>query len=262
MSFRAQWRHWVAVAVRREEESFRRNASSSGDQFEKSSATDRIEKLTLLSSEIDEKRVHDEENLPPTSLDLPTLRRSISITEGDEKLASQVSLTRAPESHRIRVNPRNASVARRQWALRRRRACEGPNRQNMRIVAAPVPTKTAQWLGVGTPVDPKRAAGKKILCVKRSRGENSDLRDPPPLVSTLLPLAYERDQECVLAAAKGIAAASFDSENAAALGRVDGILQVLVFLAKHESQEVVSLACDVRSDIRFYKQPPRRRQRI
>ena len=49
----------------------------------------------------------------------------------------------------------------------------------------------------------------------------------------------------MLAAARGLAGVSFNANNASILGRVDGLVTLVVNLARHSNPEVVSLACDV-----------------
>ena len=68
---------------------------------------------------------------------------------------------------------------------------------------------------------------------------------PAPLIKVLLVLSRDRDQECVLAATRGLAGVSFNATNASSLGRVDGLISAVVGLVQHANPEVVALACDV-----------------
>lgn len=249
---RDQWRYWVKIAVSREEEYIRRETESF--KFEpyrgrtKSDATARIELLAHTAIESDAAFRDDVEGPSPGTA---VLRQAIQVSEGDETLSARMILSRFAVPSTKSTPAREVAVARRQWALRRRRACEGPNRANMRILAAAVPTTTATWLGLRMlEAQPVETEVEKKIRVARARPFDTESKshspETPPLVSTLLTLIYERDQDCVLAAATGLAAASFDSENAMTLGRIDGIIKAVVFLAKHENPEVVALACDVR----------------
>lgn len=124
--------------------------------------------------------------------------------------------------------PRAVAVARRQWTLRHRRTCEGPNHANMcQLVAT-----NATWL-FSTP--------------EANRGDIAlySYESPAPLIKTLLIFSRDRDHDCVLAAVSGLAGVSFNKENAAALGRVDGLIASIVSLVCHANPEVVTLACDV-----------------
>lgn len=250
---RDQWRLWVDVAANREEHHLRREAALLRDgqsATSKSAITAHVEAVTLVTDDGSQPHTDDDDHAAAAP-DRAVLRNVVDIADGDAQLSSRVILYKPNPAQLTRLTARDVAVARRQWALRRRRACEGPNRENMRILASPAPTKTAEWLGlssssevVANTLDDKYASLRAGPAIARKRKSLSS--GSPPLVATLLSLAYERDDECVLAAARGLAAASYDSKNASTLGRVDGIIQAVVFLAKHTCAEVTALACDVR----------------
>lgn len=252
-SVRDQWRLWVTVAVNREEESIHRELGSlhkPADQREPYiESTEDPQNISKLGRE--NFRQEDKETVDIVS-DRQLLRDTMDIPDGYSELSRSIASHRLPQMpHQVYgKNPRNIAVARRQWALRRQRACEGPNRANMRIMAAPVPTNTAAWLGMrgleGSGLRTKGDVHHSAASPKyEARSSETQQSTTPPLVSTLITLAYERDQDCVLAAARGLAAASFDTDNALTLGRNSEIITAVVFLAKHENLEVVALACDV-----------------
>lgn len=273
---REQWRLWVTVAVNREEESIRRElAALNGAGDQRQPYIEPVEASEMVSKRCREP-VHPEDKVPArTFSERQILRGAMEIPEGDIELERSIAFRRLPTTPEqvFGKNARDVAVARRQWALRRQRVFEGPNRANMRIIAAPVPTNTAAWLGI-------RALEGSVARIKRnvhrlgnsreyeSTCSQSQVPMTPPLVSTLLTLAYDRDQDCVLAAASGIAAASFDTDNALTLGRNNEIVKAVVFLAKHENLEVVALACDVHEPrpyltlyVHFHHEFHNRRQR-
>lgn len=132
------------------------------------------------------------------------------------------------------TTPRDVAIARRQWALRRRRVYEGPNHANMRQLV----TTSATWF---------------FLKPDISRIEGMIHGTPTPLINTLLVFSRDRDQDCVLAAARGLAGVSFNASSAFILGRVDGLITLVVSLVQHSNPEVVSLACDVSLPLNIYK---------
>ena len=109
------------------------------------------------------------------------------------------------------ASPRDVAVARRQWALRHRRTCEGPNHANMQHLVK----VDAAWLS--PPLDNNQI------------GERSEASSP--IIKTLLIFSHDRDDDCVLAAASGLAGVSFDGENATILGQVHGLMTTIVSLA-------------------------------
>ena len=119
---------------------------------------------------------------------------------------------------------RDRAVARRQWALRRRRVLEGPNHANMRLVV----TESTEW-----------------LCDLDTPQKKSDAGKTAPLIRALLVLSRDRDLDCVLSAARGLASVAFNAHNAPALGSLRGLIPSVVNLTCHAHPEVVTLACDV-----------------
>ena len=155
-----------------------------------------------------------------------------------EKLTGQFTKAMPTQAQLARMTPRDVAVARRQWAVRHRRACEGPNHANMKVMASPTPANTATWL--------------------LSSSSSSETTTTPPLVATLLNLVHDRDQDCVLAVAGGLAAASYDADNARTLGSQTGIVEAVMVLAKHENPEVVALACDAGANLSYRQEPNQR----
>lgn len=125
-------------------------------------------------------------------------------------------------------SPRWVTVARRQWALRHRRILEEPNHANMHHA---VRNRTSEGY-----------FGLELARVLPQ--ENST-----PFIRTLLLFSHDRDQDCVLSAVKGLASVSFNADNASFLGLKHGLISSLVNLVQHPRTEIVSLACDVRTEL-------------
>ncbi len=141
--------------------------------------------------------------------------------------ACRLSSSSIPISQCLR-SPRWVTVARRQWALRHRRILEEPNHANMHHA---VRNRTSEGY-----------FGLELARVLPQ--ENST-----PFIRTLLLFSHDRDQDCVLSAVKGLASVSFNADNASFLGLKHGLISSLVNLVQHPRTEIVSLACDVRTEL-------------
>jgi len=118
------------------------------------------------------------------------------------------------------LTPRGITVSRRQWALRRRKILAGPNNANM--------LQLVMMIGRWFPFESETL-----------------WKMPMPLVTTLVSFSRDRDQDLVLAAAKGLAGVSFNADSASMLGTMRGMIHSVVRLVQHANPEVVTLACDV-----------------
>ena len=203
---REQWRLWISVAIRRDEMIRLQCKLGSGKKLTSS--------ISLQS--------HTDSS--------PTDRRN---TERRREGGHKANFLLEKGNH---VPPRNLTVARRQWALRRRRTCEGPNHANMRQLV----TGSTPWLFPRPGIT----------------DSSSQYIQPTPLIRVLLVLAHDRDQDCVLAAVRGLAGVSFNTANASQLGETAGLVTALISLVKHANPEVVALACDVMHALQVYAYLP------